>query len=333
MSDKKTTLAAIVVSGDPATFSTWLRSTFLELARHANVRIVLVPFGAYNKAVRHLAPQSIEICEPSSKDTTLEANRNTALEYLRAKRADKADLVAFLDDDTFVNPAWVDAMTDVSDTNRNIDAFASVVFTEGWSEMQGQGHVFIEGAPRDRGYRGKCLKQPILCPCGNSAVIRWTALERIWRVDRQAWDPLFKQAQTCFDFGLKLYLTNTRTMVVPGAVTQHRGYLTWDAAKKKENGCAKAERQLTSRYLLYKKFLPKDLEQKVLAHLEQKLGKWQKNGYPGFEECVIGEKVKAINKKAKNCADDLAREIKCETWKSSMKDLEKTEALKILGLT
>lgn len=328
MSDRNSTLAAIVVCGEPATFSTWLKSTFLELAKHKGVRIVLVPWSVHDKTIRLLAPQSIEICEPS-QDTTLEANRNAALNYLQS---DKPALVAFLDEDTFINPSWVDAMISAADTNQDIDAFASVVFTEGWNEMQGQGHVFVRGAPRDRGYRGKDLKRPILCPCGNSAVVRWKALQRIWEVDNQAWDPLFNQDQTCFDFGLKLVLTGARTMVVPGAVAQHRGYLfSKGAAWQRKHGCSKVEQQLTARYLLYKKFLTEELEKAALAALNSRLGDWQERGYPGFQECVKGNKVNRINEKAWKHANDLAIQITCTTWKYKMAEFEK--ARKLLDLT
>lgn len=312
MSSGKHKLAAIIVCGDPIVLSIWLKTTFLELARNENVRIIIVPWGDQCKAIFTSIPKSIEVCEPS-KDTTLESNRNEALKRLRGN---PPELVAFLDDDTFLNPSWVDAMIASVETHKDTDAFASVVFSEGWSEMQGQGHVFIKGGPRDRGYRGKNLDRPVLCPCGNSAVVRWQALERIWQVDDQAWDPVFNQDQTCFDFGLKLFLTGTRTFVVPGAVSRHRGYLSKDASWRKKHGKRKVTRQLAARYLLYKKFLPDALLNAAVAAVESRLPKWREEGYPGFEEAVIGETVDQINSEAQKRADELATRIKCHTWPS-----------------
>ena len=324
MSSKRSTLSVIVACGKPDIFSTWLKSTFLELARHKFVRILIVPYGGHEKAIRRLAPKSIKICNPRQGDTTLEANRNVALDYLRD---DKTDLIAFLDDDTFVNPSWVDAMIASANTHQDIDAFASVVFTDGWREMQSQGHVFVRGAPRDRGYRGKDLKRPILCPCGNSAVARWKALERIWVVDDHAWDPLFNQDQTCFDFGLKLVLTGSRTMVVPGAVAQHRGYLFRDVVWWRENGYSKVVRQLTSRYLLYKKFFTEDLEKAAINALNLRRECWRERGYPGFRDCVKGEDVDKAMKQAGDCANERANRITGTAWKSKMAEFENAKSL------
>lgn len=296
----------------------WLKSSFLILRKHKHLRFVIVPWGRHSKNIRNNLPQEFHICEPS-QDTTLESNRNKALKYLSAN---PPKLVAFLDDDTFLAPSWGDAMIAAAQTNADIDAFASVVFSEGWSEMQGQGHVFVRGGPRDRGYHGRELTRPVLCPCGNSAVIRWQALKRIWDVGDQVWDPLFNQDQTCFDFGLKLILTNTRTMVVPGAVAQHRGYLSPKIGFNKEDRRNKVIRQLTSRYLLYKKFLPDELHKAAVTALNLRLPKWRSQGYPGFNELVKGDEVDILNECAKNKADAFANSIECRKWSTMMSKLK-----------
>jgi len=279
------------------------------------IRIVLIPWGNKAEKIKEMTPKRIEVF-PSSSCKTLEGNRNKALSKLR--ESDKPDYVVFLDDDTFLNPSWIDSMKAESALKKGYNAFASVVFEEGWGKMQGQGHVFVNGAPRDRGFNGNNLKRKVLCPCGNSALIRWEALEKIWEEGDEVWDPLFKQDQTCFDFGLKLVLTGSKTIIVPGAVAQHRGYLCKDENWYKANSYKKVQSQLVSRYLLYKKFLPKDLEDAAVNAVNQRIRKWIDKGYPGFEKWIKGNIVRQIVEEARNCAEEKALNIKCTKWKNLM---------------
>jgi len=287
-----TSLACIVASNSPDLFQTWLRSNYPELGQDNGSRVVLVPWGDQAPRLRRLVAgfPNVTMVEPTA-DPGLEANRNVALGSLRAN---PPELVAFLDDDTFLEHGWTDAMLRAAIERPSSSAFASIVTTDGKNELQSCGHAFVGGAPRDRGYRGRGLDRPVVCPCGNSAVVRWSAIERIRRVDELVWDPAFKGDQTCFDFGLKLVLTGSRTSVVGDARARHRGYLPpWGAKKSPEERRHRAVRQLACRLLLYEKFLAGDALRRAVSALEARLPKWSSFGYPAFDE-IRGAKVAEV---------------------------------------
>jgi hypothetical protein len=302
-----TSIAIIVASGNANVLREWLERSLPHLRPDANTLVVFVPWGTQQSDLNRMTPSELLICAPSS-DTSLEGNRNTALNYLQRS---PPDLVAFIDDDAFVGPGWLTAMRYAAITQPNTSAFASNVSFEGTGEVQSKGHAFTRAAPHDRGFRGHCLDRPVLCPCGNSAVVRWAAIERIWKVDQAAWDPLFAQWQTCFDFGLKLVLTGSVSDIVSDAHAIHRGYCAWTAAEKEDKARQSVFGQLRSRFLLYKKFLPKKLEAAACAEMNVK--KWRSQGYTGFES-IVGPELDAVVAEAKQAATLLAAQHDHSSW-------------------
>jgi len=327
LSSSKKEIAVIVASGCEYTFATWMRTSFHELCKYDPVRIYVVPWGDEAKAITKLSEnvKKISIINPHPQDNTLEGHRNIVLTRLRS--GTPPDCVVFLDDDTYLNPSWTVSMLHAVNAGKEYNAFASLVFSEGMNCAQSAGHIFVKGGPRDRGYRGKDLERDILCPCGNSAVIRWCALENIWAIDDIVWDPLFKGNQTCFDFGLKLTLTGSKTLLVHWATAQHRGYLCRGESWKRDNAERIVLNQLASRYLLYMKYLPQEIEMLAIIETEKRLNKWKKEGYPGFREYVKGETIVIINDKAKKLAKDNAINYKTFPWRKYFNDSAKAKEI------
>jgi GT2 family glycosyltransferase len=318
-------LGVIVASGRVSRFNQWLCTSYRYL-RGSQVKIILVTYGDEIEKMKKSAPEEIEILEAGLGET-LESNRNLGIECFRSS---PPELVAFLDDDTFINPRWTDAIFAAADTNPKIDAFATVVFNGSWNEMQSAGHVFHKGGPWHRGYKGRVLEKSALCPCFNSGVVRWPAIERIKSVHNEIWDPLFKQQQTCFDFGLKLWLTGSETMVVPGAVAQHEGHFSWSAELLRQEGWEKVRRELESRYLLYYKFLKGDLLRAELESLNRRFPKWTASGYPGFKEIVRGTNVDKVVAEARESAEANIDKLVKEPWQCLMD--KNTDSWKIWDL-
>lgn len=311
--------AVIVASRDSTLFSEWLKRSWQHLS---GARLVLVPYGPHKDSIRLLAPDGTIIC-PAGNDTSLEANRNEALKALRTK---EIDFVAFMDDDTFVDQQWLDEMLKAAKASQETAAFASVVRTCGSSDIQACGHVLKRAAPHDV---LNSAQEP-LCPCGNCAFVRWPAIKRIAERDSFTWDPRFNQWQTCFDFGLKLVLTGSRTKIVRKATAQHRGYKTWGDQLKNQKKDTAPVGQLTSRYLLYLKFAPAELRPAIENEMTGKVTRWRSRGYPGFEQWLSGNAIQTIIDCAKANAVKLWKERPNETWQQLMAECK--DAKQMWGL-
>ncbi|MFX0203377.1 MAG: glycosyltransferase family 2 protein [Candidatus Hodarchaeota archaeon] len=303
--------AIVLVSSSRARFVEWLSYSWCSLK---GTRLILVPFGSECDDIRMKAPKEAEICHPT-EDTSLEANRNTALAYLAS--LEHPEFVAFLDDDTFTDQGWLNAMLDAATANPTTAAFASKVRSFCTGTIQSCGHILEKAAPHDLGLKDGAIGTP-MCPCGNCAFVRWSAIQRIREVDSDCWDPRFQQWQTCFDFGLKLVLTGSTTDLVHEATAQHQGYMTWDEKEKEKRKNTAPIRQLRSRFLLYRKFLPENLVEQVRAQMKEREERWQKTGYPGFKNLLKGSEISSVMESAWGDADTLWHCKPDKTWKNLM---------------
>jgi len=306
---ERDTTAIVVASGNHKQFEEWLRRSWPQLV---GARLILVPYGKEQKNICSVAPKDTTICLPDG-DTSLEANRNTALNHLAT--SSPPELVAFLDDDTFIDFGWLDEMLDAASKYSTVDSFASEVRTDGTQEIQACGHLLCEAAPHD--LLPVKVEQGIrpLCPCGNAAVVRWSAIQRIKEIDPMIWDPRFSQWQTCFDFGLKLVLVGGRTHLAPRATAAHRGYKSLDDVAKAQVWGIHTLGQLRSRVLLYRKFLPEELRQSANEQLAWRVeNKWRLSGYPGYEPWLSGDDVAKVWTAAKEEADKLWLKSPGESW-------------------
>ena len=307
----------MLASGSFRRFQKWLSCSWSHLK---GTRLILVPYGKESNSISEIAPSDAEVCQPG-ENTSLEANRNTALSYLDSSEHPK--LVAFLDDDTFVGHEWLNEILSAVNGNHTTDAFASIVSSFNKNEIQSCGHFFNKAAPLE--FLQKHGNP--LCPCGNCAVVRWSALQKIREVNPNYWDPRFKQWQTCFDFGLKLVLTNSTTLLVREATAQHQGFLTWNEEEKEKRKNTAPFQQLRSRFLLYKKFLPENLETQVEEGMTRRANLWQQRGYPKFERHLKGVELNDIIVNAKRDADNLWRKQPDEIWKKLMEKTQTSSAI------
>jgi hypothetical protein len=304
-------IAVILASNNIKRFKSWLSNSWCHLK---GTRLMLVPFGPDSDDIITNAPMEANICIPA-EDTTLEGNRNSALKHLRESK--HPEFVAFLDDDTFVDTGWIEALLKASISNPSAAAFSSIVRSFGTDEYQSCGHIFRRSSPYDLCFKHISNINPI-CPCGNCAFILWSAFQKIWEVDANCWDPRFQQWQTCFDFGLKLILTGTNTVLVKNATAQHQGYMTWNDTDKEKKKDTVPLAQLRSRYLLYRKFLPEFLLEKVKMQMSKLEKKWSKNGYPGFKNQLIGPEMSIVMEKSQILAKELWIANPNEVWKNLM---------------
>lgn len=304
--------ATVLVSGNRERFNEWLSYSwrFLE-----GTRLILVPFGNESEDIRADAPKEAEIRSPT-EDTSLEANRNTALSYLAS--SEHPEFIAFLDDDTFIDDGWLNAMLSAASANPATAAFASITRSFGTDKVQSCGHMLKGASPRDLRPRDVARGLTPLCPCGNSAFVRWSAIQRIREVSADCWDPRFQQWQTCFDFGLKVVLTGGTTDLVPAATAQHQGYMIWDEREKEKRKDSAPLGQLRSRFLLYRKFMPASLTAEVEAQMKNREKRWQTEGYPDFEEMLKGDEISGLLDSARRDADTLWHRQPDDAWKNLM---------------
>jgi len=296
------------------------------LAAEGGVRILLVPWGKNSEAVIREFPPVVQVKRAQLENHTLEDNLNLALVSLLES---PPDLVAFLDDDTYLRSNWARAMLQSAEEDKDAGAFASVVFSATSGKLQSQGHAFVNAAPRDRGFNGKGLTCPLLGPCSNSAVVRWSAIAGIRDVHPQVWDPLFNQRQTCFDFGLKLALTGVRSLIVEAAEADHEGYLSTGTEWPYMRAAEEVRLQLSRRYLLYAKFLSGRAYKCAVRALEDRIPRWRRDGYPHFHQ-VVGDAVDEVHAAAVVEARRLMSSLLTSAWRTLME--RRSDQFDLLGL-
>jgi GT2 family glycosyltransferase len=245
-------------------------------------KVVVIPWGDEGTEIKNFVksqPINTEIVSRSCENT-LEGSRNNAL---RSITNNPPDWVAFIDDDTIIDPSWLYEMMGAGNALGNKFSLASLcISASNPNIVQSAGHILFEGRPLDCGY-GKpvsavCTSYSPLCPCGNSAFVPWEVIEKIRDLDEDVWDPRFKQWQTCFDFGLKLRLVGISCRLVRSALVRHEG-----VNERKKGVLAKEDvrKQLRSRILLYEKFYPVPERTEAIEVLKKRLHeKWKNTGYP-----------------------------------------------------
>lgn len=313
----KLTSAAIIASNNPERIGECLQYVAKQTVPFD--RIIIIAWSQDPQQKQEVISRAtctindIEIVEPSN-DTRLESNRNKAITHLARNPMDS---VAFLDDDTFLDEQWHEAMQRAARQGGDTVSHATLVrFKSNPTLVQSAGHILDNTKPLDLGYKQKVTgfsktKKP-LCPCGNCAFVPWSAIEQIQKIDPEMWDPNFDKWQTCFDFGLKLRLCGYDCHLVPSARAIHEGYLdkSLRGQKLKEKD---VKNQLKSRLLLYDKFFPNDEHKEAMRILKKSVNRWSQNGYPHAEDHIRGDGLKCLFKCAQSEAKDLL-EITSDVW-------------------
>lgn len=255
-------------------------------------KVVVIPWGDDKDIIEKIVKsQSIatEIVSRAS-DNTLEGSRNNAL---RSIAKEPPDWVAFIDDDTIIDPSWLCEMKKAADSLGNKFSFASLCRSSSNPNIvQSAGHILWESRPLDCSYRKPmsaiCTSYSPLCPCGNSAFVPWEAIKKIRDLDENVWDPRFEQWQTCFDFGLKLRLVGITCRLIRSALVSHEGLIERKKGVLEQRDVMK---QLRSRILLYDNFYPVPERTEAIESLKNRLhSKWKNEGYPGAK-FLCGEKM------------------------------------------
>jgi hypothetical protein len=273
--------AAIIVSRNLSCFGQATRALTAQTLGFRT--LVVVPWGNRRIEIESATGQldiETRVVGPDHRDT-LEGSRNNALDALVDA---PPEWVAFLDDDTTLDPRWLEEMTKAAEASAGDCVFASLVaFSSNPSVVQSAGHVLDDGRPLDCEYKESIQKVRTfggrlpLCPCGNSAFVPWRAITKIRAWDEQIWDPRFRQWQTCFDFGLKLRLVGFNCQLVTDALATHAGACVFKESLNEQQVIG----QLRSRVLLYDKFYPEGERHEVTGGLREKVhGKWREEGYP-----------------------------------------------------
>jgi len=264
--------------------------------------------------------------------TSLEENRNAALEYI-LKYDNHYSYVAFIDDDTILDACWLLEMKKKARSKKSDVAFSSVAspilfmtLEKDDSTIQSCGHVFKDTSPHDLLYKKSIAELETLdvepqFPCGNSSFVPLEAIERIARYD-SVWDKDFEQWQTCFSFGIKLRLVSCRCECNKAARVFHEGKVHRTGEDLKPDDIYK---QLRSRILLYLKFFPEATKRDAMIHLEDKLKKWVNNGYPGSK--VAGCTLLRIFQESKMAAE---RYEFNPYWKKMIEKMTKPEVESLL---
>lgn len=295
--------------------------------------IIIVGWGKERTLVIEKAKSIIcDIIEiEPDKDTTLEANRNKAINYIINEKVN-IDRVAFIDDDTLIDKDWHLEMINAAKSDGDNIAHSTIVkFFSNQDIVQSAGHYFDNYKPLDIAYKkqpGNIDKEP-LCPCGNSAFIPWNAIIDIKKIDDNVWDPCFDQWMTCFDFGLKLKLCGYNTKIAKTASATHEGYLNNLYNGKKLNELH-VFKQIRSRFLLYRKFFPENEYNNAIMAFKESYQTWINNGHPSFEDHIMGQRLECLINDAKMKAEEIYK-LKCNSiWKEKMKKMTKEEKMKIL---
>lgn len=292
-------------------------------------RIFLVPWGNNYREVEKvaLAIHNDIIIIPPNDDTSLGGNRNNALHFIKNN---PPDWVAFIDDDTILHPQWLSEMLIAVDKFGNNYCFASLVlFENSPTIVQSAGHILHEARPHDRGFKnpkkGLCVSDEPLCPCGNSAFVPWSVIEKIMDIDNEIWDPNFKQSQTCFDFGLKLQLIKCKCQFIHSAIATHKGWMETQGELKESD----VINQLRSRILRYDKFYPEKDRKEAKESLKNRIyGRWKKKGYPSGNS-IKGEDVIRVYKIALEQEEKLVGNI-TDDWIKKMRLLDESKRRKLL---
>jgi len=284
-------------------------------------KVVVVPWGNEREKIEDFAKKQEKIkiqIVPPSEDSTLEGARNNALYSIGSN---PPDWVAFIDDDTEIDSKWLQEMIAAANELGNNYTFASVVtYASKPNIVQGAGHILFEARPLDCAYNHPisaiCTSDDPLCPCGNCAFVPWKAIEEISKLDKEIWDPRFRQWQTCFDFGLKLRLVNFGCRLVRSAFAKHEGA----CGRKKVYSKDDVINQLRSRILLYDKFYPEEERKNAMKLLENAVRRWKKNGYPSAPQCK-GNEMEEIFNVALNQEKELKRGMS-KVWLRRMEELD-----------
>jgi GT2 family glycosyltransferase len=158
---------------------------------------------------------------PDVTTLALGANRGFAPAYNVAVRESEADIVVLLNNDTRVEPAWLDQLVDVLDRHQAAAAASCMLDWDGCHidfagvlpTFIGHGWQVDHGRPVGRVY----TEHPLLFGCGGSLAIRRSSFLEVGGFD----DDFFVYFED-LDLGWRMSLAGHDTILAPRAITYHR---------------------------------------------------------------------------------------------------------------
>jgi len=269
-------------------------------------RVVLVVWGESSHQKQEVvtrargAIKNFEVVG-SGSDIRPETNLNLGLAHLSYF---PPGYVAIINDDTFLHERWNETVQEAAQCHGTNMAYATVVFFQNCPGLvQSAGHILKDARPHDQQYKVAIEqlsnRSKPLCPCGNAAFVPWELIEKIWEKDGEVWDAKFERWQSCFDFGLKMWLCGFGCSLIPSAQALHNGYLDNILAGRRITD-EDVKKQLRSRLLLYSKFYPLEERSQAMGLLRASVERWAQRGYPGAADDIKGDRIRSIYDIAKN---------------------------------
>lgn len=159
----------------------------------------------------------------------LERNVGLAVAINEALSHSRAELVAFLNNDTEPEPGWLAALVDAMDRYPDAGAAASKLrLFDRRDHLHSAGDTFsVRGVPGNRGVWQHDTGQfdheeEVFGACAGAALYRRAALDEAAGIDGQVLDPGFFMYCEDVDLNWRLQLLGYPVIYVPGAVVYHR---------------------------------------------------------------------------------------------------------------
>ena len=196
----------------------------LEQQTYRDFRVIVVDDASTDRSADYLAATFPEVLV-----IRLERNVGLAVAINTALDRSRAELVAFLNNDTEPEPAWLAALVDAMDRYPDAGAAASKLrLFDRRDHLHSAGDTFsISGVPGNRGVWQRDTGQfdqeeEVFGACAGAAVYRRTALDAVAAIDGQVLDPDFFMYCEDVDLNWRLRLLGYRVIYVPSAVVYHR---------------------------------------------------------------------------------------------------------------
>ncbi len=187
-------------------------------------RIIVVDDASTDDSAGYLATAF-----PGVVVVRLERNVGLAVAINEALSHSRADLVAFLNNDTEPEPGWLAALVDAMDRYPEAGAAASKLrLFDRRDHLHSAGDTFsVRGVPGNRGVWQRDTGQfdheeEVFGACAGAALYRRAALNEAARIDGQVLDPGFFMYCEDVDLNWRLRLLGYPVIYVPDAVVYHR---------------------------------------------------------------------------------------------------------------
>jgi GT2 family glycosyltransferase len=187
------------------------------------VQIVVLDDGSSVPAletVREIAPHAVVI--RNERNLGLTRSFNLAIE------STSSEFVVLLNNDTEVDPDWLQALVDVADRNPGAGSVASklMLFSDR-KRIHSAGDTYsVRGMPGNRGvwledFGQYDSEEPVFSACAGAALYRRSALEAVRLPNGDIFDTRLFMYCEDVDLGWRLQLSEYSCMFAPGAVVYH----------------------------------------------------------------------------------------------------------------